>query len=375
MQSSGAPRSGANSVSARVTGSVWVCTVLLIVADATGREAGAQSAMLRAAMNTMAFQTLRALSDGAFHSGEDIARVLGVTRSAVWYGIRDIGSAGFAVEKVRGRGYRLAQPVSLLDAARVRQALGAIDLEVEVCDTLDSTNTRLLQRAAEGARSGLALAAEVQTAGRGRRGRVWHSGLGHTLTFSLLWRFAQGARELGGLSLAVGVALARALRAAGARDACLKWPNDVVLPAGKLAGILIEMQGDVLGPSVAVIGIGVNVRADARVLAAVDQPVADLESVTGTAIERNELLAAMLRELSAVISVFAKDGFTALRDEWQDLHAQQDRPVQLLLPDGKCISGIARGVAEDGALLLETAKGISRHHSGEVSLRAAGAAA
>ena len=301
--------------------------------------------------------------------------MLGVTRSAVWYGIRDISGAGFTIEKVRGRGYRLAQPVSLLEAARVRQLLGGIDLDVEVWDTLDSTNTRLMQRAAEGARSGLALAAEVQTAGRGRRGRVWHSGLGHTLTFSLLWQFVQGARELGGLSLAVGVALARALRAAGAREAQLKWPNDVVLPAGKLAGILIEMQGDMLGPSTAVIGIGVNVRADARVLAAVDQPVADLEAVAGAAIDRNVLLAGLLRELSSVIGVFAKEGFTALRAEWQALHAQQDQTVQLLLPDGKSVTGIARGVAEDGALLLETATGISRHHSGEVSLRATGIAA
>jgi BirA family biotin operon repressor/biotin-[acetyl-CoA-carboxylase] ligase len=190
-----------------------------------------------------------------------------------------------------------------------------------------------------------------------------------------LWHFAQGARELGGLSLAVGVALARALRGAGARDAQLKWPNDVVLPAGKLAGTLIEMQGDVLGPSTAVIGVGVNVRADARVLAAVDQPVADLESAAGAAIDRNALLAGLLRELSAVIGVFSEDGFTALRAEWQSLHARQDQPVQLLLPDGKTIDGIARGVAEDGALLLESANGISRHHSGEVSLRAQGNAA
>lgn len=323
-------------------------------------------------MNTMAFQTLRALSDGAFHSGEDIARVLGVTRSAVWYGIRDISGAGFSIEKVRGRGYRLAQPVSLLDAARVREALGMTDLDVEICDTLDSTNTQLMQRAAAGVRGPLALAAELQTAGRGRRGRVWHSALGHTLTFSLLWPFAQGARELGGLSLAVGVALARALRAAGARDARLKWPNDVVLPAGKLAGILIEMQGDVLGPSTAVIGIGVNVRADSRVQAAAGQPVADLETAAAAAIDRNGLLAGLLRELSSVIGVFTRSGFTALQAEWQSLHAQQDQPVQLLLPDGKTITGIARGVADDGALLLDNAGVISRHHSGEISLRAAG---
>jgi BirA family biotin operon repressor/biotin-[acetyl-CoA-carboxylase] ligase len=322
-------------------------------------------------MNTMAFQTLRALADGAFHSGEDIARALGVTRSAVWYGIRDITGAGFRVEKVRGRGYRLERAVSLLDAERVRGGLGAQrdDIVLEVCDTVDSTNTRLMLRAAQNARSGLALAAEAQSAGRGRRGRTWQSGIASTLTFSLLWRFAQGARELAGLSLAVGVALARALRVAGASQVRLKWPNDVVLPAGKLAGILIEMQGDVLGPSAAVIGIGVNVRPDPRVRAAVDQPVADLETTAGAAVDRNALLALLLTELSAVLERFAAGGFAPLRGEWQALHAHQDQPVRLALPDGRVIGGIARGVADDGALLLETADGVARHHSGEVSLR------
>lgn len=323
-------------------------------------------------MNTMAFQTLRALADGAFHSGEDIARALGVTRSAVWYGIREIAGAGFAVEKVRGRGYRLDRAVSLLDAEVVRRGLGAqaAGITVEICNTVDSTNTQLMLRAAQGARSGLAFAAEAQSAGRGRRGRAWQSGIGSTLTFSLLWRFAQGARELAGLSLAVGVALARALRTTGARDAQLKWPNDVVLPGGKLAGILIEMQGDVLGPSAAVIGIGVNVRPDPRVRAAVDQPVADLETATGAAVDRNALLALLLTELSAVLERFAAGGFAPLRGEWQALHAHQDQPVCLMLPDGQTVTGHARGVAGDGALLLETGNGIVRYHSGEVSLRA-----
>ncbi len=325
-------------------------------------------------MNTMAFQTLRALADGAFHSGEDIARALGVTRSAVWYGIREIGGAGFEIEKVRGRGYRLAKPVSLLDAGRVRAALGTgvERITLEICDSVDSTNAQLLQRAAQGAPSGLTLAAEAQQAGRGRRGRVWHSAVGSTLTFSVLWRFAQGARELAGLSLAVGIALVRALRAAGAPAVQLKWPNDVVLPGGKLAGILIEMQGDVLGPSVAVIGIGVNVRADPRVTAQVDQNVADLEAAVGAPVDRSLLLARMLRELAAVLDLFAAQGFTPLREEWQQLHAYRDQAVRLELPDGQGITGIARGVAEDGALLLETVTGMTRHHSGEVSLRPAG---
>jgi BirA family biotin operon repressor/biotin-[acetyl-CoA-carboxylase] ligase len=322
-------------------------------------------------MKTTAFQTLRLLADGDFHSGETMARALGITRSAVWYGIREISGAGFQVEKVHGRGYRLERAVSLLDAERVRHDPGvhATGIVLEICDTVDSTNTQLMLRAAQGAPSGLALAAEAQTAGRGRRGRVWQSGIGSTLTFSLLWRFAQGARELAGLSLAVGVALARVLRAAGARDAQLKWPNDVVLPGGKLAGILIEMQGDVLGPSAAVIGIGINVRSDPRVFAAVDQAVTDLETATGVPADRNRLLAALLVELAAVLEQFVVGGFAPLRDEWQALHAHQDQTVCLTLPDGREVIGRARGVADDGVLLLETATGAARHHSGEVSLR------
>ncbi|MBX3662670.1 MAG: biotin--[acetyl-CoA-carboxylase] ligase [Burkholderiales bacterium] len=324
----------------------------------------------------MAFKTLRALSDGAFHSGEDIARALGVTRGAVWYGIRDLAGCGFSIEKVRGRGYRLSPALSLLDAVTVSEWLGpaAATFAIEVLDSIDSTNTRLLQRAAAGAPSGLVLAAEAQTAGRGRRGRPWRSAVGSTLTFSLLWRFARGARELAGLSLAVGLALARTLRAAGAPGVALKWPNDVMLPAGKLAGILIEMQGDVLGPSAAVIGIGVNVRADPRVAEQVDQPLADLESATAEPVDRNRLLAQMLAELGGVLESFAQGGFAPLRAEWQQLHAHQDRRVRLLLPDGGTLAGIARGVADDGVLLLETADGLQRFHSGELSLRAEAAA-
>lgn len=326
-------------------------------------------------MNTMAFQTLRALADGAFHSGEDIARKLGVTRSAVWYGIRSIDAAGFEIEKVRGRGYRLGRVVSLLDAGCVRTALGADAgrINLEIRDVVDSTNTQLMQRAGQGAKSGSVLAAEVQSAGRGRRGRPWHSGIGSTLTFSLLWRFSQGARELAGLSLAVGLGLARALRAAGAGEARLKWPNDVVMPDGKLAGILIEMQGDVLGPSAAVIGVGINVGPDPRVRAAVDQPMADLETAAGKIVDRNVLLATLLKELVAVLDLFATRGFAPLREEWQIRHVHQDKKVSLMLPDGKKITGIARGVADDGALLLESGGGVTRHHSGDISLRAAGA--
>jgi BirA family biotin operon repressor/biotin-[acetyl-CoA-carboxylase] ligase len=214
------------------------------------------------------------------------------------------------------------------------------------------------------------LAAEWQTHGRGRRGRPWHSMPGAALTFSLLWRFQQGAGFLSGLSLAVGIAVARALAALGVHDAGLKWPNDVLWRGRKLAGILIEMQGDMLGPSAAVIGIGLNCRMPAVLRDRIDQPVVDLETACSAAPDRNHALALLLSELANVLDAFAQDGFAPLRNEWQRRHVYQREPVNLALPDGAVVSGTVEGVADDGALLLATQTGRRRFHSAEVSLRA-----
>ena len=236
-------------------------------------------------------------------------------------------------------------------------------------DTVDSTNTALLAQAAAGAESGAVLAAEWQPRGRGRLGRVWRAGVGEALTFSLLWRFARGAGALSGLSLAIGVAVARALDTAGARDVALKWPNDVQWRGHKLGGILIELAGDALGPTAAVIGIGVNVRLSEATRAGIGQPAADLERACGAVPDRNRVLAALLTELGRVLDAFAREGFAPLSAEWQRRHAHQGERVTLVLPDGARMNGRACGVAQDGALLLETRAGIQRHHSGEITLR------
>jgi BirA family biotin operon repressor/biotin-[acetyl-CoA-carboxylase] ligase len=245
----------------------------------------------------------------------------------------------------------------------------AARFSVEIVDRIGSTNTLLVQRAAAGAADRTVIAAEWQTDGRGRRGRVWHALPGAALTFSLLWRFEQGAGLLAGLSLAVGVAVTRVLAQFGVRDAGLKWPNDVLWRGRKLAGILIEVQGDMLGPSAAVIGIGLNCRVPAALLDRIDQPAADIAGASGTAPERNRLLASLLMELDRVLTVFARDGFAPLREEWQRCHVYQDKPVKIALPDGGIVNGMAEGVAENGALLLATQSGQLRFHSGEVSLR------
>ena len=322
-------------------------------------------------MKSITRSVLRQLADGDFHSGDALARAFGMSRASVWLAVRELGAAGLEVYKVRGRGYRLARPLSLLDREAVLGWLGddAACFSIEVLDSTNSTNTYAMQRAQQGAPGGQVTAAEWQQAGRGRMGRTWHAGIGGALTFSLTWRFTQGAGFLSGLSLAVGVALMRVLRTLGMAEAGLKWPNDVIWRGGKLAGILIEMQGDMLGPSTAVIGIGINVSLPDAVRGRIDQAVADLETACGRPLDRNHLLALLLKELRRVLEAFARGGLAPFRGEWQQYHAYQDKIVTLLLPDARQERGWARGVAEDGALLIETESGIRRYHSGEISLR------
>lgn len=323
------------------------------------------------------FAALRLLADGEFHSGEAMARELEVSRGSIWGALHVLDGSGIEVQKVRGRGYRLAAPLSLLDAAEVSAGLGARSrrFELEFHDCLPSTNTLMLERAAAGARSGHVVAAEWQSAGRGRRGRTWHAAPGQALTFSVLWRFQQGAGLLAGLSLAVGSAVAHALDSLNVARTGLKWPNDVMWGGRKLAGILIEIQGDVLGPGAAVIGIGLNYHLPPQVRDRIDQPVTDLAEAYaggGAAVPlpgRSRVLAAVLDALDRVLEQYAHHGFAPLRAEWQRRHVYQGKSVKLALPDGAMVSGTVEGVAEDGALLLATRGGRRRFHGGEVSLR------
>ena len=197
--------------------------------------------------------------------------------------------------------------------------------------------------------------------------------MGASLTFSLLWRFQSGASALSGLSLAVGVALVRALHSLGIPEVKLKWPNDLLVhdleQYRKLAGILIELQGDMDGNSAAVIGIGVNLRLSEPLQQQIDQPVADLASITGVQVDPNLLLGVLLNDLTNVLCEFERDGFDSLREEWMQHHAFHQQTVRLLLPNGEEIQGEINGIAADGVLLVQTAAGLQRFSAGEISLR------
>lgn len=324
-------------------------------------------------MTPSTFAVLRLLSDGEFHSGEALARRLELSRASVWNALRGVEQWGVSLYKVRGRGYRLEEPVEWLDEDRIREELSAAgDLfRIEVLEAVDSTNAYLLGRAASGAESGSVVAAEVQTQGRGRRGRSWQSGLGGGLTFSLLWRFEQGAGFLSGLSLAAALGVVRALDACGVAGTVLKWPNDILHRYRKLAGILIEAQGDVLGPTAAVIGIGINLKLPDAVRERIDQAVTDVYSITGRLPERNCLLAAVLQELARILLRFQEQGFKPFRQEWNARHAYHGRPVRVLLPGGAQVEGVIEGVEESGALVLRTGAGKRTFTTGELSLRGA----
>jgi len=333
-------------------------------------------------LTPLGFTLLRELADGDFHSGEDLAAKVGLTRARVSQVLKEAEASGLALERIKGRGYRLLEAPGFLDADAIRRRLAELaagrptapPLAVEVVDQIESTSSELSRRSQRKDIHGTLLAAEWQTAGRGRRGRSWTAVAGGSITFSLGWRFEQGAGFLAGLSLAVGVAVVRALEAEGFRDIALKWPNDLVHRHHKLGGILIDLNGDALGPSVVVIGIGINVRLPANVREEIPVPVTDLTSIAlrkMLPVDRNRVLARLADELAATLRQYAAEGFAPFAAEWQHRHAYQGKMVKLLLPDGATVTGKVAGVDASGALVLADGPRRARFLSGEISLRRA----
>ncbi|HET8818997.1 MAG TPA: biotin--[acetyl-CoA-carboxylase] ligase [Xanthomonadaceae bacterium] len=313
-------------------------------------------------------------------SGDVLARRAGVTRAAIWKRIDALRAAGVEIDAAPGHGYRLRQPLTLLDAATIECALSAAARRelaaLEVAWTLDSTNSALLRRGPPESGTDV-LFAECQTEGRGRRGRGWASPLAGHVSLSLARRFAGGLSRLGGLSLVAGVAAAGALRDLGVRDIGLKWPNDLVVRDGhglrKLGGILVEGGGEHAGPAHAVIGIGVNVRLPHAAGAAIDQPWIDLagclDGARGGAIDRNAVAAALLGRILPALAGFDRQGLAPFLGPYARLDVLAGREV--VVRDGSREHvGLACGLAADGGLSLALPSGQVRvFHAGEASVR------
>ncbi len=318
---------------------------------------------------------LALLADGEIHSGERLAARLGLSRAAIWKAVGRLLALGIEVHAVARRGYRLAAPVELLDAERIRASLGvergrrlwAFDLPFAV----DSTNSRLSAAAPPPVGQFSICLTELQTAGRGRRGRPWRAPFGEAVALSLGWSAGDAARIGSALSLGVGMAVARALARVGVPGARLKWPNDIWLGERKVGGVLIEMKAEAGGPAHVVIGIGINVRLPEslrRELEAAGTRAAALADASPVPPARNALVAALIGEVLGMLDRFEREGFTAFQDEWRGLDALAGRSVCVHL-GAQVIEGTARGVDHDGALLLDGVGGLRRIFSGEASLR------
>jgi BirA family transcriptional regulator, biotin operon repressor / biotin---[acetyl-CoA-carboxylase] ligase len=315
------------------------------------------------------------LADGELRSGEWLAQKLGQTRAAVWKAVERLRALGIDVQAVARRGYRLSNPIELLDASRIDTEIAAARKphlrRLELLFEVDSTNTRLLAAAAPPLGTADVCLSELQHAGRGRLGRRWIAPFGTGVAMSVGWSFSDMARTLPALSLGVGVAVSRALARAGAAGVSLKWPNDIWFRDRKVGGVLIELRAEAGGPAHVVIGIGINVLLPPgarQKIEASGVSVAGVEDACETCPSRNLVAGAILDELLVMLLQYERRGFAAFRDEWSELDGLRGREAQIIVGDS-VLTGIARGVDSEGALLLETGDRMQRFVSGEASLR------
>ena len=311
-----------------------------------------------------------ALADGEWHSGEDLAARAGITRAALSKRMEKLRDWQLDIETRTGLGYKLAVPLQRLDEAALQATVPGV--QVRVAAVTDSTNAQLLASSADN--DPQVLFAEFQTAGRGRRGREWVSPFGANLYLSLAWSFPQWPRQLTALPLAVGVACARALREAGLNAVGLKWPNDLHVDGRKLGGILIEHRAEAGGPCRVIIGIGINVAMTGAQAQTVTQPWIGLHEALAAhgqpLVSRRVFASALLKQLTQAVRNFEQSGFDAFASDWSALDLTRDREVTVQGQQGS-YNAIARGVDEQGALVVESLGQLQTIHSGEVSLRLA----
>lgn len=320
-------------------------------------------------------EMLRLLGDGDFHSGEGLAERLGVSRTAIWKRLKGLEDwSGLKLEAKKGLGYRLPAPLEILAAekilvglnARQRATLAALHLLAEV----DSTNDYLRRAGLAPEEQARACLAERQWAGKGRRGRRWQGQFGANLTLSVARRFELGLSELSGLSLAVGAGMVEMLSELGFTGIGLKWPNDLQHDRKKLAGILIEADGEAQGPVVATIGVGLNLRLSDAIGRQIDQPWTDLWRIGGQQLSRNDLAGRLLACLLAVCDRYADQGLAPFLPAWRRFDAFQGLSVRVMRGDQR-IEGDYLGIDQSGGMRLSCDGEVRVLHAGEVSLRPA----
>lgn len=317
---------------------------------------------------------LAQLADGEYYSGEHLGALLGVSRAAVWKQVKRLQNLGAEILSVKGKGYCIAGGLDLLDADLIRKHLQ----EVEICKKvlvnlqlqLDSTNQYLIRKsvAGESVHRQVCLA-ESQSAGRGRRGRQWHSPFANNIYLSMGWRIQEGVNTVGGLSLAVGLIVRNVIAELGIAELSLKWPNDLQFEEKKVGGVLIEISGEATGACDLVIGLGLNVKMPRSLAQEIDQAWTDLQSVTQSMLpSRSKIASQIIVSLTQLLAHYESRGFAAYVQPWEKACAQIGEKV-VLQSGQKQITGIMRGISHNGAIKLEVAGRIEEFVGGEISLR------
>lgn len=312
--------------------------------------------------NEKVLKLIEILADGEFHSGEDLAVEFNMTRAGINKYIKTLREWGISLSSVQGKGYCLDSSMNLLDKDKISSHY-QLDNRLDVLPVIDSTNRYWLDRIRE-LNSGDTCVAEFQYQGRGRRGRQWFGPFGSNLYFSMYWRLEQGIAAAMGMSLIVGIVIAETLQKLSGKTVKVKWPNDLYLDDKKLAGILVELSSKTGDCAHAVIGMGINLTMKNPDTNIVTQEWSNLGVV-----DRNLLVAEMIKVLKISLKTFEQSGLSPFIERWNNLDNFAHRPVKLLIGE-KVIRGIAKGINEHGALLLDENGTIKTYVGGEISLRA-----
>ncbi|MDO6465474.1 bifunctional biotin--[acetyl-CoA-carboxylase] ligase/biotin operon repressor BirA [Pseudoalteromonas carrageenovora] len=317
---------------------------------------------------------LNALNLGGFVSGQALGEELGISRAAVSKHIKTLQEMGLDIFKVTGKGYCLNSQVGLLNKTQIDQhykALGASTANVEVHPIIDSTNSELMRRLQSKAEleSGKVIVAEMQQAGRGRRGRVWQSPFGANLYYSYFWRLDDGLQAAMGVSIAVGLAVYDAIKALYQIDVELKWPNDIYINKQKLAGVLVELDGQPQGPCQLVIGIGINLQMPESFSQHIDQAWTDLNQHTQQ-LYKNELVASLTYYLEKRLLQYSQSGLQEMYEQWNALNAFAGEQVELNTGH-RSWRGICEGIDPQGGIRIRQDGEVKSYYGGEVSLRKA----
>lgn len=304
-------------------------------------------------------------------SGQELCERFGVSRTAVWKAIGQLKKEGYHIEAVQNRGYLLVEEQELFGQYELESRMDTkwAGHPITCYDVLDSTNLQAKLDAERGAGQGTLVVADMQTAGRGRRGRTWSSPPGTNVYFTLILKPELTPDKASMLTPVMGLAAAEGIRRTCGLEAQIKWPNDIVINGKKVCGMLAEMSLERDFIHYIVIGVGINVGLQ-EFPEEIAVTATCLQQECGKKVPRAELIANIMRAFEEYFEVFLKRGdFSGLMGQYNRLLANNGREVKVLDPKGE-FQGIARGINELGELLVEKGDGsVMAVYAGEVSVR------